>query len=89
MKRILKTCENNPVIVVDRDPWYPYELKRLGLEYIHEKFGERNRIERLFREIKKRTKRFYNNIYTNRVKSVEAIERSIAILYIISIQNKN
>jgi len=23
LKRVLKACENNPVIVVDRGPWYP------------------------------------------------------------------
>jgi len=30
-RRVLRTCENNPVIVVDRGPWYPWALKRLGI----------------------------------------------------------
>jgi putative transposase len=48
LKRVLKACENRPVIVVDRGPWYivetngstkyPWALKRLGLEYFHETF---------------------------------------------------
>ncbi|MEM2720054.1 MAG: hypothetical protein QXU49_04640 [Candidatus Caldarchaeum sp.] len=25
---------------VDRGPWYPWALKRLGIEYLHETFGE-------------------------------------------------
>jgi len=41
----LKACEKKPVIV-NGSPWYPWALKRLGIEYFHETFGERNRIER-------------------------------------------
>ncbi|MEM4375065.1 MAG: hypothetical protein QXI97_08765 [Nitrososphaerota archaeon] len=44
-------------MVVDRGPWYQWALNRLGIEYIQ----ERNRIERWFRELKDRTRRFYNN----------------------------
>ena len=35
------------------------------MEYVHETFGKRNRIERWFRELKDRTKRLYNNMNTN------------------------
>jgi len=56
LKRVLKACENNPVIVVDRGPWYPWTLKRLEIEYFHETFGERNRIERWFRKTKRKNK---------------------------------
>ncbi|MEM3032058.1 MAG: IS6 family transposase, partial [Nitrososphaerota archaeon] len=62
-----------PVIVVDRGPWYQWALERLGIEY----FQERNRIERWFRELKDRTRRFYNNIKT--VKSIEEITTAIAL----------
>jgi putative transposase len=60
--KVLDSCEGKPVIVVDRGPWYRWALDRLGITYFHETFGNRNRIERLFREMKERTKRFYNNI---------------------------
>jgi len=53
------------VIVVDRGPWYPWALRRLGIEYFHETFGERNRVERWFRKLKNRTRRLYNNIDSN------------------------
>jgi len=88
LKRVLKACENKPVIVVDRGPWYPWTLKRLGIEYFHETFGERNRIERWFRKLKERTKRFYNNINTKTVKYVEEMAKAIALLHNITTQNR-
>jgi len=81
MKRVLKTCQNKPVIVVYRGPWYQYALKRLGIEYLHETFGERNRIERLFRELKDRTRGFYNNVNAKTIKSLEETTATIAILH--------
>jgi transposase-like protein len=54
----LDSCEGKPIIVVDRGPWYRWSLERLGMTYFHETFGNRNKIERLFRELKERTKRF-------------------------------
>jgi len=89
LKRVLKTCENKPVIVVDRGPWYPWALRRLGLEYFHETFGERNRIERWFRELKERTKRFYNNVNAKTIKSVEEIASAVALTHNILAQGKS
>ncbi|MEM5866623.1 MAG: hypothetical protein QXG39_01745 [Candidatus Aenigmatarchaeota archaeon] len=43
-------------------------IKRLGIEYIHETFRNRNKIERWFMKLKDRTKRFYNNINSKNVK---------------------
>ena len=48
LKEVLKYCENNPEVVVDRGFWYKWALKRLGLKYKHETFGERNAVEILF-----------------------------------------
>jgi len=56
LKRVLRGCENKPVIVVDRGPWYPLALKRL---------------DRWIRKLKERTKRFYSNINTKSIKNVE------------------
>ncbi|MEM3734916.1 MAG: DDE-type integrase/transposase/recombinase [Nitrososphaerales archaeon] len=49
LKGVLQFCENKPLILVDRAPWYKDALKRLELMYEHQTFGERNRIERWFR----------------------------------------
>ncbi|MEM3096260.1 MAG: DDE-type integrase/transposase/recombinase [Nitrososphaerota archaeon] len=76
---VLEVCDGKPVIVVDRGPWYPWALNRLGIEYIHETSGERNRIERWFRKLRDRTRRFYNNIKT--VKNIEEIATAIAIIH--------
>ncbi|MEM0440353.1 MAG: DDE-type integrase/transposase/recombinase [Candidatus Caldarchaeum sp.] len=88
LRKVLETCDGKPVIVVDRGPWYRWALKRLGIEYIHETFGDRNRVERWFRKLKDRTKRFYNNINSKTVKSVEEIAAAIALIHNTLIKTK-
>jgi transposase-like protein len=51
------------------------------MTYFHETFGKRNRIERWFRELKNRTKRFYNNINSKKLKSIEDLVTAIAIMH--------
>jgi transposase-like protein len=71
-------------MLVDRGPWYRWALERLGLKYQHQRFGLRNSVERFFGYIKQRTRRFYNNINTWSIKSVEdyatAIIRNLTTL---------
>jgi transposase-like protein len=56
-------------------------LDRLGMTYFHETFGNRNKIERWFREMKERTKRFYNNVNSKTLKSIEELVTAIAIMH--------
>jgi hypothetical protein len=49
-------CTNKPLVIVDRGPWYRWAFERLGLEYRHERFGMRNRVERFFRYLKERNR---------------------------------
>ena len=56
-------------------------MERLGITYFHETFGNRNRIERWFRELKERTKRFYNNVNSKKLKSIEEIATAVAIVH--------
>jgi transposase-like protein len=49
----------------------------------------RNRIERWFRKLKERTKRFNNNINTKSVKNVEEMTKAIALLHNITTQTRN
>jgi len=65
LKKLLETCSNKPLILVDKGPWYPDALISLGLRWRHVTFGMRNRIERWFGILKARTKRFYNNFPNN------------------------
>jgi len=66
LRQVLKTCVNKPLILVDRGPWYPQALRDHRLRWRHQTFGLRNPIERWFRTLKARTRRFYNNFQTRR-----------------------
>jgi transposase-like protein len=48
LKMVLRSCDGKPIVVVDRGPWYRWALERLGMTYLHETFGNRNKIERWF-----------------------------------------
>ena len=74
-----KLCINKPLVIVDKSPWYRWALERLGLEYRHERLGLRNRVERFFGYLKQRTERFYNNINTWKIQSIEDYASTIAI----------
>jgi putative transposase len=54
---------------------------RLGITYIHETLGKRSRIERWFREMKNRTKMFYNDINAKTLKSLEELATAIAAMH--------
>jgi transposase-like protein len=81
LRKILDPYEGKPLIVVDRGPWCRWALDRLGITYIHETLGKRNRIERWFREMKNRTKRFYNNVNSKTLKSLEELVTAIAAMH--------
>jgi len=70
IKMVLDRCLNKPLIIVDRGPWYRWALDRIGLKYQYQRFGLRNTVERFFRYLKQRTKRFYNNINTWKIQSI-------------------
>ena len=72
IKRVMQTCTNRPVVLVDGGPWYPWALGRYGLKWLHITFGERNAIERLFRTLKERTRRFCNNLPSSRLDNLES-----------------
>ena len=79
---------NKPLIIVDRGPWYRWALERLGLEYRYQRFGIRNIVERFFGYLKQRTRRFYNNINTWKIQSIEDYAKTIAITRNITITIK-
>ena len=47
------------------------------MTYLDKTFGNRNRIEKWFREVKVKTKWFYNNINAKTLKSMEELESAI------------
>jgi transposase-like protein len=80
LRIVLDRCLNKPLIIVDRGPWYRWALERLGLRYRYQRFGLRNTVERFFRYLKQRTRRFYNNINTWRIESIGDYAAAIAII---------
>jgi transposase-like protein len=62
LKKALKMCTDKPLVLVDKGPWYRWAFERLGLEYRHERFGIRNRVERFFRYLKERTVVFHHKL---------------------------
>jgi transposase-like protein len=81
LKMVLRSCDGKPIVVVDRGPWCRWALDRLGMTYFHETFGNRNSIERWFREMRERTKRFYNNVNPKKLKSIEELVTAIASIH--------
>ncbi|PNX51117.1 MAG: hypothetical protein BV456_04365 [Thermoplasmata archaeon M8B2D] len=59
LKYVLRFCTNKHWFIGDKAPWYKWALNRLGLEYKHETFGERNAVEQWYSPFKHRVKRFW------------------------------
>lgn len=59
LKLVLNSCQKKPFILVDGGPWYRWAFQRLGLQWQHQTFGERNHIEQWYNQYKARVKRFW------------------------------
>ena len=71
-----------PIVVTDKGPWYPYALRRLGFDHMHNTFSIRNPIEQFFRLVKDRTRIFYNNMNTdNGIKHLILFMKLFAFYY--------
>jgi transposase-like protein len=55
-----KHAINDAEFLVDGAPWLHAGLFELGMHFRHETHGDRNPVERVFQEIKRRTTQFYN-----------------------------
>ena len=61
VKQVLKRCRGEPVVLVDRGPWYNWALDDLDLcDSLRETWGERSLIEAWFGLLKYRTRLFYS-----------------------------
>ena len=73
LKKALTLCLNKPLILVDKGPWYLDALQSLQLKWMHITRGLRNRVERWFRTLKERTRRFYNN-FPSRKRGIKCVK---------------
>jgi len=55
-----KHLVDDALFLVDSAPWLQAALDRHGLDFQSEKYGDRNSVERVFRELKHRTNQFSN-----------------------------
>jgi len=71
LRRALRYCEGNPILVTDGGPWYRWPARRLGLDHVVISGGERNYIERWFETLKDRLRAFDCYFPTRGFESVE------------------
>jgi transposase-like protein len=84
IKQVLKRCRGDPVVLVDRDPWYNWPLDNLDLcESRRETWGgERSLVEAWFGLLKYRTRLFYNRFpHYSSWKSVDRWVKSFAAIH--------
>jgi putative transposase len=81
VRKVLDACTNKPVVLVDGGPWYPWALDAMGVRWLHITFGERNAIERFFRTMKERTRRFYNNLPSDSLPNLQAFVSVFMLWY--------
>jgi Transposase and inactivated derivatives len=81
LSRVLGACTNKPVFVVDRGPWYSWTFQELGLEYYHETFGDRSRVERSFGSLKGRV--FFKDLNAgrSRIASLDRMRNMFFVYY--------
>lgn len=83
LKAVPKRCRGQPVIVVDRGPWYNWALDELDIcESRRETSGERSLVEAWFGRFKHRTRRFYSRFpHRSTWQSVQRWSRAFAALH--------
>jgi transposase-like protein len=81
IRKVLDTCVNKPVVLVDGGPWYPWPLDRMGIRWLHVTLGYINAIERFFRTLKERTRRFYNNLTSDRLYNLQSFMDVLMLWY--------
>ena len=63
---------------VDGAPWLHAGLHELGMHFRHVTHGDRNPVERVFQEIKRRTDQFYNNFPNADPETVDSWLKALA-----------
>ncbi len=69
---------DNAEFFVDGAPWLHAGLFALGMHFRHETHGDRNPVERVFQEIKRRTNQFYNNFPNADPETVDSWLKALA-----------
>lgn len=76
-----KHLVDDTLFLVDSAPWLQAALHRHGLRYQYEKHGNRNSIERVLREVKRRTNQFLNCFSHVQPATVETWLQAFVVCY--------
>jgi putative transposase len=78
VKDALTLSREKPIFIVDHAPWYPCAFEWFNVEWMPLTFNIRNYIERWYRTLKDRTKRFYNNFgIRDDSRAIKRVERFV------------
>jgi len=81
LSRCLRYCKGKPIITTDGGPWYRWPTRRLGLEHVVLRGGERSYIERWFKTLKNRLSAFDRYFPTSRAETVENFATAFCLWY--------
>jgi FkbM family methyltransferase len=72
---------DDAVFLVDSGPWLQAALDRQGLRFQYERHGNRNSVERVFREVKRRTSSFSNTFSHVQPETAESWLQAFAVCH--------
>ena len=76
-----KHLVDDAVILVDGAPWLQAACHELGLRFQHETHGNRNSVERVFKELKRRTEAFANHFRHTAPETAETWLQAFAVCW--------
>jgi transposase-like protein len=85
-KRFLRELTEKPAVgdslfLVDGAPWLQAALHQLQLRFQHVTYGNRNAVERLFKEVKRRTEQFATHFRHTTIESAETWLQTFAFIW--------
>ena len=72
---------DDSLILVDGAPWLQAACHHLGLRFQHETHGNRNSVERVFKELKRRTEAFANHFRHAEPETAESWLQAFAVCW--------
>jgi len=74
MVDVKRYSRNKPLIVSDRAPWLKEAALRSGLRWKYERFGDRSKVERVFRYVKDFSRSYFSNVNVRGKRLLPALE---------------
>lgn len=82
LRTVVERCRGQPVVLVDRGPWYSWAFDRLECPYRQQTWGTRRLVESLFFLVKYRLGRFWQRFpFRSSVTSTRRWRRAFAAIH--------